>query len=132
MKKVLFLMFVSLLVLGACGQDGDKSNKADNKQSEHKKSNDPKKNKDEKSDSKKDSKNNSSEDKQQANSDSNDTSSNESQSTSKNIMAKRKITMATMNAYRVKTLLNNKITSNNLMIIKQNNKTLTLLVIKNI
>ena len=29
-------MFVSLLVLGACGQDGDKSNKADNKQSEHK------------------------------------------------------------------------------------------------
>lgn len=84
MKKVLFLIFASLLVLGACGQDGDKSNKDDNKQSEHKKSNDTKKNKDEKADNKKDSKNNSSEDKQQANSDSNDTSSNESQSTSKN------------------------------------------------
>ncbi|NCA41832.1 lipoprotein, partial [Streptococcus equi] len=39
MKKVLFLIFASLLVLGACGQDGDKSNKTDNKQSEHKKSN---------------------------------------------------------------------------------------------
>ncbi|MHA2915517.1 hypothetical protein [Staphylococcus epidermidis] len=84
MKKVLFLIFASLLVLGACGQDGDKSNKDDNKQSEHKKSNDTKKNKDEKADNKKDSKNNSSKDKQQANSDSNVTSSNESQSTSKN------------------------------------------------
>lgn len=45
MKKVLFLIFASLLVLGACGQDEDKSNKDDNKKSESKsdkKSNDPK------------------------------------------------------------------------------------------
>ena len=31
MKKVLFLIFASLLVLGACGQDEDKSNKDENK-----------------------------------------------------------------------------------------------------
>jgi len=67
MKKVLFLIFASLLVLGACGQDGDKSNKADNKQSEHKKSNDTKKNKDEKADNKKDSKNNSTEERDTSN-----------------------------------------------------------------
>ncbi|ASN72883.1 hypothetical protein 7F2_2 [uncultured Caudovirales phage] len=67
MKKVLFLIFASLLVLGACGQDRDKSNKADNKQSEHKKSNDPKKNKDEKADNKKDSKNNSTEEQDTSN-----------------------------------------------------------------
>ncbi|WP_447556835.1 hypothetical protein [Staphylococcus epidermidis] len=67
MKKVLFLIFASLLVLGACGQDGDKSNKADNKQSEHKKSNDPKKNKDERADNKKDSKNNSTEEQDTSN-----------------------------------------------------------------
>ncbi|ASN70114.1 hypothetical protein 9S1_55 [uncultured Caudovirales phage] len=67
MKKILFLIFASLLVLGACGQDGDKSNKADNKQSEHKKSNDPKKNKDEKADNKKDSKNNSTEEQDTSN-----------------------------------------------------------------
>ncbi|MBM0800665.1 hypothetical protein D0399_10325 [Staphylococcus epidermidis] len=45
MKKVLFLIFASLLVLGACGQNGDNSNKDDNKKSEsksEKKSNDPK------------------------------------------------------------------------------------------
>lgn len=45
MKKVLFLIFASLLVLGACGQNGDNSNKDDNKKSESKsdkKSNDTK------------------------------------------------------------------------------------------
>lgn len=55
MKKVLFLIFSSLLVLGACGQDADKTNKDDNNKSESKsdkKSNDPKK--DKKSDEKKD------------------------------------------------------------------------------
>ena len=31
MKKVLFLIFASLLVLGACGQDEDNPNKDDNK-----------------------------------------------------------------------------------------------------
>ena len=31
MKKFLFLIFASLLVLGACGQDEDNSNKDDNK-----------------------------------------------------------------------------------------------------
>ena len=48
MKKVLFLIFASLLVLGACGQDEDNPNKDDNKKSESKsdkKSNDPKKDK---------------------------------------------------------------------------------------
>ena len=48
MKKFLFLIFASLLVLGACGQDEDNSNKDDNKKSESKsdkKSNDPKKDK---------------------------------------------------------------------------------------
>ena len=46
MKKILFLIFASLLVLGACGQNGDNSNKDDNKKSESKsdkKSNGPKK-----------------------------------------------------------------------------------------
>lgn len=45
MKKVLFLIFASLLVLGACGQNKDNSNKDDDKKSESKsdkKSNDPK------------------------------------------------------------------------------------------
>lgn len=45
MKKILILLFGSLLVLGACGQNGDNSNKDDNKKSESKsdkKSNDPK------------------------------------------------------------------------------------------
>ncbi|MFJ1815064.1 hypothetical protein [Staphylococcus saprophyticus] len=87
MKKVLFLIFASLLVLGACGQDGGNSNKDDNKKSESrsdKKSNNPKK--DKKSDSKDKSKDSSSDDKQQASSDNsnNDTASNESESTSKN------------------------------------------------
>lgn len=87
MKKVLFLIFASLLVLGACGQNGDNSNKDDNKKSESKsdkKSNDPKK--DKKSDSKDKSKDSSGDDKQQASSDdnNNDTSNNESESTSKN------------------------------------------------
>lgn len=86
MKKVLFLIFASLLVLGACGQDGDNSNKDDNKKSESKsdkKSNDPKK--DKKSDSKNKSKDSSSGDKQQASSDdnNNDTANNDSESTSK-------------------------------------------------
>ncbi len=36
MKKVLFLIFASLFVLGACGQDSDKSNKDDNNKSESK------------------------------------------------------------------------------------------------
>lgn len=79
MKKVLFLIFASLLVLGACGQDSDKSNKDGNNKSESKsdkKSNDPKK--DKKSDDKKDN----SKDEKQANSD--DTTNNESQSTAKN------------------------------------------------
>jgi hypothetical protein len=51
MKKVLFLIFASLLVLGSCGNN-DSEKKEDNKTSEHKKSNDPKK--DKKSDDKKD------------------------------------------------------------------------------
>lgn len=54
MKKVLFLIFASLLVLGACGNN-DSEKKEDNKTSEHKKSNDPKK--DKKSDDKKDNSN---------------------------------------------------------------------------
>lgn len=41
MKRVLFLIFSSLLILGACGQVGDNSIKNDNK-----KSNAPKRNKD--------------------------------------------------------------------------------------
>ena len=84
MKKVLFLIFASLLVLGACGQNGDNSNKDDNKKSESKsdkKSNGPKK-----SDSKNKSNKNINDDKQQASSDdiNNDTTSNKSESTSKN------------------------------------------------
>ncbi|WP_408021124.1 hypothetical protein [Staphylococcus epidermidis] len=51
MKKVLFLIFASLLVLGACGNN-DSEKKEDNKSSENKKSNVPKK--DKKSDDKKD------------------------------------------------------------------------------
>ena len=42
MKRLCGILLASTLVLGACGQDEDKSNKTDNKQSEHKKSNDPK------------------------------------------------------------------------------------------
>ena len=83
MKKALFLVFASFLVLGACGQNADKSNKDDNKKSESKsdkKSNDPKK--DKKSDGKKD---NSKDEKQsESNNNSDDTTSNESQSTAKN------------------------------------------------
>lgn len=86
MKKVLFLIFASLLVLGACGQDGDKSNKDENKKSEtksDKKSNDPKK--DKKSENKDKSNETTNDDKQQASSDNsnNDTANNESESTSK-------------------------------------------------
>ena len=46
--KRFYFNFASLLVLGACGQDEDNSNKDDNKKSESKsdkKSNDPKKDK---------------------------------------------------------------------------------------
>ena len=46
--KSFVLVFASLLVLGACGQDEDNPNKDDNKKSESKsdkKSNDPKKDK---------------------------------------------------------------------------------------
>ena len=87
MKKVLFLIFASLLVLGACGQDEDNSNKDDNKKSESKsdkKSNDPKK--DKKLENKDKSNKNTNDDKQQASSDdsNNDTANNESESTSKN------------------------------------------------
>lgn len=77
MKKVLFLIFASLLVLGACGNN-DSENKEDNKASEHKKSNIPKK--DKKSDDKKDN----SKDNKKSEPKTNDTTSNESQSTSKN------------------------------------------------
>lgn len=83
MKKVLFLIFASLLVLGACGQDEHKPNKDDNKKSESKsdkKSNDPKK--DKKSDDKKvDSKD---EKQSESKNNSDDTTNNESESTSKN------------------------------------------------
>lgn len=87
MKKVLFLIFASLLVLGACGQDEDNSNKDDNKKSESKsdkKSNDPKK--DKKLENKDKSNKNTNDDKQQVSSDdsNNDTANNESESTSKN------------------------------------------------
>ncbi|PTK81939.1 hypothetical protein [Staphylococcus haemolyticus] len=71
MKKALFLIFASVLVLSACGQDEDNSNKESNKKSEtksDKKSNDPKKN------NASDNKEKTSEDKQQANSDDNSNS----------------------------------------------------------
>lgn len=87
MKKVLFLIFASLLVLGACGQDEDNPNKDDNKKSESKsdkKSNDPKK--DKKLENKDKSNKNTNDDKQQVSSDdsNNDTANKESESTSKN------------------------------------------------
>lgn len=83
MKKVLFLIFASLLVLGACGNN-DSEKKEDNKTSEHKKSNDPKK--DKKLENKDKSNKNANDDKQEASSDdsNNDTANNESESTSKN------------------------------------------------
>lgn len=83
MKKVLFLIFASLLVLGACGNN-DSQKKEDNKTSEHKKSNDPKK--DKKLENKDKSNKNTNDDKQEASSDdsNNDTANNESESTSKN------------------------------------------------
>ena len=83
MKKVLFLIFASLLVLGACGNN-DREKKEDNKTSEHKKSNDPKK--DKKLENKDKSNKNTNDDKQEASSDdsNNDTANNESESTSKN------------------------------------------------
>lgn len=82
MKKVLFLIFASLLVLGACGQNEDKSNKDDNNKSESKsdkKSNDPKKDKklDDKKDDSKDEK------QSESKNNSDDTTNNESESTSK-------------------------------------------------
>lgn len=83
MKKVLFLIFASLLVLGACGNN-DSEKKEDNKTSEHKKSNDPKK--DKKLENKDKSNKNTNDDKQEASSDdsNNNTANNESESTSKN------------------------------------------------
>ncbi|MCG2214640.1 hypothetical protein K4S29_02515 [Staphylococcus epidermidis] len=83
MKKVLFLIFASLLVLGACGNN-DSEKKEDNKTSEHKKSNDPKK--DKKLENKDKSNKNTNDDKQEVSSDdsNNDTANNESESTSKN------------------------------------------------
>ncbi|MER7578230.1 hypothetical protein [Streptomyces sp. NPDC126514] len=83
MKKVWFLIFASLLVLGACG-DNDSEKKEDNKSSEYKKSNDPKK--DKKLENKGKSNKNTNDDKQEASSDdsNNDTANNESESTSKN------------------------------------------------
>ena len=83
MKKVLFLIFASLLELGACGNN-DSEKKEDNKTSEHKKSNDPKK--DKKLENKDKSNKNTNDDKQEASSDdsNNDTANNESESTSKN------------------------------------------------
>ena len=69
MKKVLFLIFASLLVLGACGNN-DSEKKEDNKKSESKsdkKSNDPKK--DKKLENKDKSNKNTNDDKQQASSD---------------------------------------------------------------
>ena len=83
MKKVLFLIIASLLVLGACGNN-DSQKKEDNKTSEHKKSNDPKK--DKKLENKDKSNKNTNDDKQEASSydSNNDTANNESESTSKN------------------------------------------------
>ncbi|WHI69906.1 hypothetical protein PYH55_10930 [Staphylococcus epidermidis] len=83
MKKVLFLIFASLLVLGACGNN-DSEKKEDNKTSEHKKSNNPKK--DKKLENKDKSNKNTNDDKQEVSSDdsNNDTANNESESTSKN------------------------------------------------
>ncbi|ARJ30153.1 hypothetical protein B6N84_09160 [Staphylococcus lugdunensis] len=82
-EKGPILIFASLFVLGACGQDSDKSNKDDNNKSESKsvkKSNDPKK--DKKSDDKKvDSKD---EKQSESKNNSDDTTNNESESTSKN------------------------------------------------
>ncbi|MEU8310880.1 hypothetical protein AB0C84_46230 [Actinomadura sp. NPDC048955] len=77
MKKVLFLILSSFIVLGACGNNVSEK-KEDNKTFEHKKSNDPKK--DKKSDDKKDN----SKDNKKPESKNVDTTSNESQSTSKN------------------------------------------------
>ncbi|MFM0831511.1 hypothetical protein Q1J33_09310 [Staphylococcus epidermidis] len=76
MKKVLFLIFASLLVLGACGNN-DSEKKEDNKSSEHKKSNDPKK--DKKSDDKEKSANESKE----QNSSSTEKKNNENQNNNK-------------------------------------------------
>ena len=45
MKKVLFLIFASLLVLGACGQDEDKNKEDDAKKVEVKKTKENKKDK---------------------------------------------------------------------------------------
>ncbi|MCI2760844.1 hypothetical protein [Staphylococcus lugdunensis] len=69
MKKVLFLIFASLLVLGACGNN-DNEKKEDNKSAEHKKSNESKK--DIKTEDKKNKSN------------SNDTANTENKNTSKN------------------------------------------------
>lgn len=86
MKKVLFLIFASLLVLGACGNN-DSEKKEDNKKSESKsdkKSNDPKK--DKKLENKDKSNKSTNDDKQQASSDdsNNDIDNNEFESTPKN------------------------------------------------
>ncbi|WP_305809012.1 hypothetical protein [Staphylococcus epidermidis] len=83
MKKILFLILSSFIVLGACGNN-DSEKKEDNKTSEHKKSNDPKK--DKKLENKDKSNKNTNDDKQEASSDdsNNDTANNESESTSKN------------------------------------------------
>ena len=83
MKKVLFLILSSFIVLGACGNN-DSEKKEDNKKYEHKKSNDPKK--DKKLENKDKSNKNTNDDKQEVSSDdsNNDTANNESESTSKN------------------------------------------------
>ena len=72
MKKVLFLIFASLLVLGACGQEEEKKEK-DNKTETTKKS--EKKETQKKTDDKKENK----EDKTKENTDNNDQQSNEQQ-----------------------------------------------------
>ena len=126
MKRLCGILLASTLVLGACGQDEDKSNKTDNKQSEHKSRMTLKRIKMKNQIVRKDSKDNSNEDKQQANSDSNDTSSNESQSTSKTIMVNHKTIMETMNEHKANKLkLHNKITNSKVTIIKLNKITIT-------
>ncbi|MDU7809573.1 MAG: hypothetical protein E7J60_05800 [Staphylococcus epidermidis] len=86
MKKVLFLIFASLLVLGACGQNADKTNEDDNKKYESKsdkKSNDPKKDNTKDKKSKEEEKEKSANERNEQNSSSTEERNNENQNSQK-------------------------------------------------
>ncbi|MCG1064118.1 hypothetical protein K4S80_02045 [Staphylococcus epidermidis] len=86
MKKVLFLIFASLLVLGACGQSEDHSKKDDDKKSESKsdkKSNDPKKDNTKDKKSKEEEKEKSANESNEQNSSSTEEKNNENQNSQK-------------------------------------------------